>query len=241
MNTGETMSDTSQGEGWWQASDGKWYPPEEQPSTGAAPEPQVAAAAAGQSGEPALAYEVDGPLEMPHWRPLVQWLLAIPVAIVSIAAWIVGYIGWIIAWFAILFTGKMPPAMHNMITIWLRFNYRLMAFYLGWTLVYPPFAFSGGGADDGKYESVTITMPEPGEKISRLALIHWLMAIPHMIILYFLMIAMWIVGAIAWFAVLFTGKYPEGMRDFMIKVATYQFKVYAYVSMLYEPYPKFGI
>lgn len=233
------MSDTSQGEGWWQASDGKWYPPEQQPSPAAAG--PTGGQAGGQEGEPALAYVVDGALEMPNWRPLVQWAMAIPVAIVGIAAYIVGAIGWIIAWFAILFTGKMPPSMHNMITLFLRFQFRLYAFYYGWTIVYPPFAFSGGGDDDGKYDTVTITLPEPKEEISRLALIHWLMAIPHLIILYFLGIALFFVGAISWFAVLFTGKYPEGLRDFMIKVASYQFRVMAYVGMLYEPYPKFGL
>jgi hypothetical protein len=236
------MSDTSQGEGWWLASDGKWYPPEEQAVAPAAAAPASQGSGSGAAaGEPGLVYDIDGPLEMPNWRPLVQWAMAIPVGIVSIAAWIVGYIGLIIAWFAILFTGKMPPAMHNMITLWIRFHFRLMAFYYGWTLVYPPFAFSGGGADDGKYQSVTITLPEPGEEISRLVLIHWLMAIPHIIVLYFLQIAAFIVGAVAWFAVLFTGKYPEGMRDFMIKVARYQFRVMSYVGMLYTPYPAFGL
>ena len=158
------MSDTSQGEGWWQASDGKWSPPEQQPSEAAPPAAAGGSATGGQEGEPLLVFEVRGPLEMPHWRPLVQWLLAIPLFIVNIAAYIVGAIGFIIAWFAILFTGSMPPAMHNMITLALRFDYRIIAFYFGWALVYPPFAFSGGGADDGKYESVTVTMPEPTEK-----------------------------------------------------------------------------
>ena len=238
------MSDSSQGEGWWQASDGKWYPPEQTPTEPAAaaggpPAQQAGGVSGGQEGEPALAYEIDGPLEMPHWRPLVQWAMAIPVMIVGIAAYIIGALGWLVAWFAILFTGKMPAAMHNWITIYIRFMYRLWAFYFGWTLVYPPFVFSGGGADDGKYESVSVTLPEHQEETSRLALIHFIMAIPHMILLYFLMIAVWVVGVICWFAVLFTGKYPEGLRDFMIRVTTYQFKVYSYVGMLYEPYPKF--
>ena len=41
-------------------------------------------------------------------------------------------------------------------------------------------------------------------------------------------------------AVLFTGKYPEGLRTFMINVMTYQFRVASYTAMLYTEYPKFG-
>jgi hypothetical protein len=237
------MSDAPQAEDWWQASDGKWYPPQQHAdnrdpeatrSTGGLP-PQAVGA------EPAVStLQVDGALEMPRWRPLVQWAMAIPVIIMGVFVQVLGIFALLIAWFAVLFTGRMPTLMHNLITLWIRFHFRLFSFIFGWTIVYPPLTFSPGGPDDGEYDTVTVTMPGLEGETSRVALIHWLMAIPHLIILAALGYAVLAVGAISWFAVLFTGRYPEGLRKFMIDVANWQLRVQAYVGMLNSDYPKFG-
>ena len=49
-------------------------------------------------------------------------------------------------------------------------------------------------------------------------LIKWLLAIPHYFILFFLAIAAWVCVIIAWFAILFTGRYPRGLFDFVVGV-----------------------
>lgn len=190
--------------------------------------------------EPLIGLSIDSAPEMPRWRPLVHWAMSIPVLIFAIAPIILAIVGWVVAWFAILFTGRMPVMAHNFITLWLRFYYRLYAFLFGLTTAYPPLTFSPGGTDDGEQEGVTITMPGLEERTSRLALIHMILAIPHLIILYVLWIGFLLAGAAAWVVVLVTGRYPQGLRGFMIGVLTWQFRVHAYVGMLFGPYPRFG-
>ena len=198
------------------------------------------ASAGAPQGELDLALEIDSPLDMPRWRPLAHWAMAFPLYIFAIAPIILGIFAWIVAWFAILFTGRMPVMMHNLITLWIRFHYRLIAFVFGLTIAYPPLTFSPGGPDDGDHNGVTITMPGLRGETSRLALIHSIMAIPHAIVLFFLGFAFLGAGAVAWFAVLITGKYPAALHGFMINVLFWQLRVQAYVGMLYEQYPRFG-
>jgi hypothetical protein len=78
------------------------------------------------------------------------------------------------------------------------------------------------------------------ETLSRgLIFIKWLLIIPHFIVLYFLQIASFFVTFVAWFAILFTGKYPRGMFDFNVGVMRWQNRVSAYFSLMRDEYPPF--
>jgi len=70
-------------------------------------------------------------------------------------------------------------------------------------------------------------------------LVHWLMAIPHFIVLYILMAVASVVALISWFAILFTGKLPEGLANVSCMVLRYQMRVSAFVGFLHEEYPPF--
>lgn len=75
-----------------------------------------------------------------------------------------------------------------------------------------------------------------------LPLIKWLLALPHLIILVFLYVAVVLVTVIAWFAILFTGRYPRGMFDFVVGVARWSLRVYAYAFLLLtDEYPPFAL
>ena len=68
----------------------------------------------------------------------------------------------------------------------------------------------------------------------------WFLAIPHYIVLFFLWIAAIVVVIIAWFAILFTGRYPRGMFDFVQGVARWGNRVTAYAFVLVtDKYPPF--
>ena len=78
------------------------------------------------------------------------------------------------------------------------------------------------------------------EKMSRLTtFFRLLMIIPHMIVLYFLSIAAAVVVFIAWWAILFTGKYPKGMYEFSAGVLRWYTRVYSYMFLLTDKYPPF--
>lgn len=70
-------------------------------------------------------------------------------------------------------------------------------------------------------------------------LIRLILAIPQLIILYFLWVAGFFVLVVGWFAALFTGQLPEGIRDFLIGILRYQVRVHGYLFLLVDEYPPF--
>lgn len=79
------------------------------------------------------------------------------------------------------------------------------------------------------------------ERLSRLLIfVKWLLAIPHLFILYFLNIAAGVVSIIAWFAILITGRYPRGMWTFVLLFERWSTNVAVYAYLLRDEYPPFG-
>lgn len=75
-----------------------------------------------------------------------------------------------------------------------------------------------------------------------LPLVKWFLAIPHWVILIFLGIAVFVVTVLAWFAILFTGRYPQGMFGFVVGVARWGYRVSAYALLLTtDRYPPFSL
>jgi hypothetical protein len=74
-----------------------------------------------------------------------------------------------------------------------------------------------------------------------LVLIKWLLLVPHYIVLWLLGIATFVVVVIAFFAVLFTGRWPQGLRDFVVGYARWTTRVNAYFYFLTDAYPPFSL
>jgi hypothetical protein len=85
--------------------------------------------------------------------------------------------------------------------------------------------------------------PDAPRDLNRwLPLVKWLLAIPHVVVLIFLHIAVLIVVIIAWFAILFTGRYPRGLFDFVEGVFRWNNRVVAYAFILVtDRYPPFRL
>ncbi len=97
-----------------------------------------------------------------------------------------------------------------------------------------------------EHQSVRLDYPEPTAPeadLSRgLPLVKWFLAIPHIFILFFLGIAAYVVVAIAWFAILFTGRYPRGMFEFVEGVFRWANRVVGYAGTLVtDEYPPFTL
>ena len=94
-------------------------------------------------------------------------------------------------------------------------------------------------------QSVTLEFPYPDAKngLNRwLPLVKWFLAIPHYIVLLFLGIAAIVCVIIAWFAILFTGRYPRGLFDFVVGVLRWGNRVTAYAFVLVtDQYPPFRL
>ena len=91
-------------------------------------------------GQYPVKYEVDYPDELNRWLPLIKWLLVIPHVIVLMFVFIAAFVVWIIAWFAILITGKFPRAMFDFLVGVTRWQYRVNAYLYLQRDEYPPFS-----------------------------------------------------------------------------------------------------
>jgi hypothetical protein len=80
------------------------------------------------------------------------------------------------------------------------------------------------------------------ERYSRfMPLVKWLLLLPHYIVLTVLGLVAFFAIVAAWFAVLFTGRYPRGLFDFLVGVQRWGMRVYAYLYLMVDPYPPFTL
>ncbi len=97
--------------------------------------------------------------------------------------------------------------------------------------------------DDPQSVHLDVIYPDAGRDLNRwLPLVKWFLAIPHYIVLFFLDIAAFVVVVIAWFAILFTGRYPRGLFDFVEGVIRWHNRVLGYAFLLVtDRYPPFNL
>ena len=96
-----------------------------------------------------------------------------------------------------------------------------------------------------EHQSVRLdyTYPDATRDLNRwLPLVKWLLAIPHYVVLFFLEIAALVVVIVAWFAILFTGRYPRGLFDFVEGVLRWHNRVVGYAfTLVTDEYPPFRL
>ncbi len=187
-------------------------------------------------------FTFDPPEKIANWRPLVQWFLAIPHFIVLYALQLVSEVVVLISWFAILFTGKLPDGLANIQALYVRYSMRTSFYAAFLQEEYPPFAFATTPTDGGEYPRLQVNFQPELENRNRLTVgFRFILIIPHVIALAFLYLAASVVVFIAFFAVLFTGKWPEGMRNFVLGVTRWSLRFQAYCFLLTDVYPPFNL
>jgi len=136
----------------------------------------------------------------------------------------------------ILFRRKYPRWWFDWNLELHRFTNRVMAYLVLMDDRYP-------STDD--HQSVHLDYPDHSTTadLNRwLPLVKWLLAIPHYIVLFFLDIAALVVVVIVWFAVLFTGRYPRGLFDFLLGVGRWHNRVIGYAwTLVTDAYPPFRL
>ena len=88
---------------------------------------------------------------------------------------------------------------------------------------------------------VQLELGYPSELNRWLPLVKWLLVIPHFFCLFALGIGAFFVAVYAWFAVLFTGRWPRGAFDYMVGVFRWYYRVIAYYHLMVDPYPPFSL
>ena len=186
-----------------------------------------------------VTFEFEAPAKVANWRPIVQWILAIPhIIIMQVLGYVSGAIA-LISFFAVLFTKSIPEGLYNFQVMVLRYRARV-TMYAGFTHEqYPKFEFAMSGVDPGG-DPVQLSVRPPAQW-TRGNAFNWLLAIPHYVVLFIFGIGAAVLWIINFFIVLFTGKWNEGHRTYIVKVQRYQTKVTAYAYMLETEYPAFGL
>ncbi|MGY1679946.1 DUF4389 domain-containing protein [Geodermatophilus sp. SYSU D01176] len=213
---------------------------------------------------PPYPVRVDASMDAPlsRWLWLVKWFLLIPHYVVLAFLWIAFVVLTVVAWFAILITGRYPRALFDFNVGVLRWSWRVH--YYGYSALgtdrYPPFTL----ADVPDYPA-RLDVPYP-ERLSRgLVLVKsWLLAIPHWLVLaVFAGGGIWIstgyadevrwdsswgagglIGLLALvvgIVLLFTGRYPTPLYDFILGMDRWVLRVAAYVALMTDRYPPFRL
>jgi Domain of unknown function (DUF4389) len=166
---------------------------------------------------------------------LFRLLLAIPLFIWAYIYGIVAFIAIVIAWFAIVITGRFPTGLYDFIAGWTRFITRVTGYVSLLTDAYPSF----GGSDDPAY-AIRMHFAGPLGHYSRLkTLFRIILAIPIVILRYVMGLLLEIGGFAAWVVIVITGKLPQGLFDLMVLANSYTARSDAYIYLLTESYPPF--
>jgi hypothetical protein len=206
---------------------------------------------------------LDAPLS--RWLWLVKWLLVLPHVIVLVGLWTAFVVLSVVAFFAILVTGRYPRAVFDFNVGVLRWSWRVAYYTYGalGTDRYPPFTL--GEVPD---YPATLDIAYP-EHLSRgLVLVKWwLLALPHYVILAFFVgggsyaatrgadtSGSWgptvlstgggligLLALLAGIALLFTGRYPRGLFDLLLGMQRWVLRVAAYSALMTDVYPPFRL
>ncbi|WP_320670056.1 DUF4389 domain-containing protein [Patulibacter defluvii] len=163
-------------------------------------------------------------------------LLVIPHAIALFVYGIAAYVAVVIAWFAILFTGRYPSGLYDFVAGLHRWAARVGGYLYLLTDEYPPF----DGDEHAEYP-VRLVLGPPKEQYSRLlTFFRAILYIPVAIIGYFLGALAGLVCVASWFVILVTGRQPQGLQDAIAFGLGYTSRGGVYASLLTEAFPPFS-
>lgn len=160
-------------------------------------------------------------LAIPHFVWLYLW---------GIAATIV----WIVAWFAALFTKRVPGGMHNFLAGFVRYQVHVFAYILIAANPYPAFSGSAG-------YPITVEIAPPAEQGRLGVFFRILLAIPAFLVSGVLNYLTAVLALFAWIVAIFMGRIPEGMRNLLAFTLRYHAQTQAYQYLLTSRYPSFNV
>jgi hypothetical protein len=146
----------------------------------------------------------------------------------------VAYFLAIISWFTIVLTGSHILGIRQFTLFFMRWRVRAIAYLMLLEDAYPPFG------DEPYPASIEIAEPTgPRDRVT--VLFRIFLAIPQIIVLCFVMLGWCVTTMVAWFAILFTGEYPQGLYDFGVGTLRWMLRLQAYLLLLVDDYPPFSL
>ncbi|MCY4630623.1 MAG: DUF4389 domain-containing protein [bacterium] len=201
--------------------------------------------------------EIDYPERLSSVKTLFRIILVIPIAVVAALLTgslvgvetasesandvieglaVTGGVLFLATLLMLLFRRKYPRWWFDWNLELSRFTTRVVA-YLGLLRDEYP------STDEQQAVHLDLDYPDAARDLNRfLPLVKWILVIPHYIVLAVLFVASLVVTVIAWFAIIFTGRYPRGMFEFVVGVGRWSLRVEAYAFLLItDRYPPFSL
>jgi hypothetical protein len=178
--------------------------------------------------------DIEYPDRLSRLLIFVKWLLAIPHYFALFFLAIGAYVVWTISFFAVLITGTYPEGMFNYMVGVMRWAARVQAYLFLMTDAYPPFSLE----DDPNYP-VRVEIDYPPQIARWRPLVHWLLVIPVALLATLILIAAEVCVFLAWFAILITGRYPQGMFNVVLIGHRWSLRTGCYLYWMEEAYPPF--
>ncbi|AGL16941.1 DUF4389 domain-containing protein [Actinoplanes sp. N902-109] len=183
-----------------------------------------------------------------RWLWLVKWLLLIPHYLVLAVLGTGSVVLTVVAYLAVLVTGRYPPAIRAYNLGVLRWGWRVA--YYGYQALgtdrYPPFTLA-----DVPEHPARVHLSAEDQPPRWLPLVAWLLAVPHLMILSLLYgaarrqhVPLSFLGLLVLFcgvAVLFTGRYPGGLHDLLVGIGRWNLRVIGYLMLITHRYPPFRL
>jgi hypothetical protein len=146
----------------------------------------------------------------------------------------VAYFLAVVSWLTIVITGTHIAGIRQFTQFFLRWRTGAVAYLMLFEDAYPPFG------DETYPASIQIGDPAgPRDRVT--VAFRIILGLPHFIVLAFVMLGWCITTIIAWFAILFTGAYPQGLWDFGVGTMRWMLRVEAYMLLLVDDYPPFSL
>jgi hypothetical protein len=181
-----------------------------------------------------VTFEADYVEKRSRLTTFFRLVLVIPHVIVLAFYAIAAGVVVIVAWFALVFTGRWPRGMYDFVAGFFRYATAVHGYFYLLTDEYPPF-----GSDVDSYP-VRLNVAPPQDQYSRLkVLFRIILAIPPYIIAYAMNIVMQVGAFLAWFAIVVLGRQPKGLQDMIVLGLSYQQRAYSYMALLTEDWPPF--
>jgi hypothetical protein len=194
---------------------------------------------------------VDYPEQQSRWKTVLRLFLAIPVLLFFMvlsgtfwarhwpdghgATYSAGAAGAVTLaiWVTIVLRARIPRWLFDFQVALMRWEIRALSYFALLTDTYPPF--------EGDYP-IRLEVQYP-ERLARWKVLIWkaITSIPHVVVLVFLSIGAFFAVIIAWFAILITGRFPQGLHGYVAGVIRWGMRVQAYFLSLTDEYPPFSL
>jgi len=139
----------------------------------------------------------------------------------------------IISWFTIVIAGAHMIGIRQFTAFYLRWRVRAVAYLMLLEDAYPPFG-------DAPYPA-SIDIVDPPVRRRLTVALRLLLALPHLFVLAFVLLAWGFTTIVAWFMIVFTGTYPQGLYEFGVGALRWRLRVEAYLLLMVDEYPPFSL